>query len=169
MKREIVFVVMACISILYSCRKETMKEEPLTISKKSGNHSDNNFVPFKGYYVTRAEFLASGSERIVGMGQASHLGESKFVSNAVVNRTTPPPFSVAGTAVFTAANGDEFFTSFTGLSMPLGNGMIRANLTHTITGGTGRFSDVTGTLTAVALVNLANPTNQVWYEGSINY
>lgn len=162
--------MIACITMLFSCKKETIKDETPIFAKKSSSHSDENFVPFKGYYITRAEFLQGpAKQKITGTGEASHLGASTFVANATVNFGTPPPFAIEGTAVFTAANGDQFFTRFTGWNTPLGNGMSRGDIFHTLTGGTGRFDDATGTLTAVALVNQASPTNQVWYEGSINY
>ena len=92
-----------------------------------------------------------------------------FVANATVNFSTLPPFAIAGTATFTAANGDKFYTQFRGTSTPTGNGTSRGDIYHTIIGGTGRFQNATGNLTGVALVNATNPTNTVSYEGTLNY
>jgi hypothetical protein len=127
-------------------------------------------VPFRGDFITTAEFLPTpANQRITGVGQATHLGNCTFVAMATVNFTPPPPFEVNGTAVFTAANGDQFFTTFTGISIPTGNGNARGEFSHTITGGTGRFSDASGSLTGIATVTAGSPTNTVVYEGTIEY
>ncbi len=160
--------VFASLVLFISCKKET--SSLLSNEQKSQSSKMNEGVPFKGEYTTVAQFLQGPAvQRITGTGHATHLGESMFVANATVNFSTPPPFAIAGTAVFTAANGDQFYTRFTGTSTPTGPGTLRGVINHTITGGTGRFEDATGSLTGIALVNAANPTNSVTYEGSINY
>ena|SRR5688572_23665486 len=163
MKSSILLLALTSSLFFFSCQKEAgVIHDPI-------NTSSNN-VPFMGDYVTTAVFLAGPSvQRITGVGTATHLGQNTFVANATVNFSTPPPFAVQGTAVFTAANGDQFFTSFTGTSTPTGPGTSRGDFVHTITGGTGRFSDITGTLVGVAIVTVGSPTNTVSYQGTINF
>lgn len=169
MKPQFLIVLLGVFMI--SCQKETvLAEEEINSAANSNRGNNENPVPFLGDYITTAEFLQGPAvQRITGRGQATHLGQSMFVANATVNFSTLPPFAIAGTATFTAANGDKFYTQFRGTSTPTGNGTSRGDIYHTIVGGTGRFQNATGTLTGVAFVNAANPTNTVSYEGTLNY
>jgi hypothetical protein len=172
MKQQILLLLIAASLLLASCQKEVMPNEKSIVSKANFNakNAENN-VPFIGDYITTARFPegSPAHQIITGHGQATHIGKSMFVAEARVNFSVPPPFPLSGTAIFTAANGDQFFTQFTGTNTPTGPGTSRGLITHTITGGTGRFENATGTLIGVALVNAANPTNTVSYEGWINY
>jgi acyl-coenzyme A thioesterase PaaI-like protein len=163
--------VLGTMCFLASCQKETVMTTEIENKSNSANAKmKEEGVPFKGEYTTVAEFLRGPAvQRITGTGHATHLGKSVFVANATVNLTTPPPFAIAGTAVFTAANGDQFYTRFTGTNTPTGNGTSRGVLYHTITGGTGRFENATGSFTGIALVNAASPTNSVSFDGHINF
>lgn len=156
---------------LLSCQKETASvEETIASSMANSNKNSENSIPFIGNYVTTAEFFGGPAvQRITGRGQATHLGESVFIANATVNFGVPPPFPLQGTATFTAANGDQFFTQFSGFNTPTGPGTSRGDITHTIVGGNGRFANATGTLIGIAFVTVGNPTNTVSYTGTINY
>ena len=171
MKTRFLMLLLAASMFMISCQKETVfSEEEISSSANSNNGNHENAVPFTGDYITTAEFLQGPAvQRITGHGQATHLGQGMFVANATVNFSTPPPFAIEGTATFTGANGDQFFTRFIGTSTPTGNGTSRGDFVHTIIGGNGKFENATGSLTGVALVNAANPTNTVSYEGTINY
>jgi len=166
-----VLLVAGSICFIVSCQKEKVMA-PETENKTNSVNAKmkESGVPFKGNYTTVAQFLKGPAvQKITGTGQATHLGQSVFVANATVNLTPPPPFAIAGTAVFTAANGDQFYTRFPGTSTPTGPGTSRGVLNHVITGGTGRFADATGSFTGIALVNNASPTNTVSFEGRISY
>lgn len=171
MKQQFLLLFIASSVCLLSCQKEIItNDESIASSANSNGKNSENQVPFIGDYVTTAVFLQGPAvQRITGNGQATHLGQSMFVANATVNLSTPPPFAIAGTAIFTAANGDQFFTQFTGTNTPTGPGTSRGILNHTIVGGNGRFENATGSFTGIALVNQANPTNTVSFEGTINY
>jgi hypothetical protein len=88
-------------------------------------------------------FHGSGYEMITGAnanvlttdgeGVATHLGH--FTRHLVV--TINPDASLDGDLVFTAANGDELWIHLTG-------SFITFTGEYTITGGTGRFSDASG-------------------------
>ena len=108
-------------------------------------------------------------QQITGVGNMSHMGNSTFVALATLNFTTPPPFQLGGTALFTAANGDTFTTSFAGTATPNGQGANEVLMTHTITGGTGRFSDATGTIVGHTIAVPGHAEGFITYEGTINY
>lgn len=167
------FFFISCKKEILSIPENVQPSSTSIINESSAslvNTKMNRTVPFKGEYATVAQFIQGPAVQIItGTGHATHLGESRFVANATVNLTTPPPFAIAGTAVFTASNGDQFYTAFTGTSTPTGPGTSRGILNHRITGGTGRFEDATGAFTGIALVNAASPVNSVRFEGSINY
>ncbi|MEJ7675831.1 MAG: hypothetical protein WKF59_24775 [Chitinophagaceae bacterium] len=72
------------------------------------------------------------------------------------------------TITLTAANGDQIFMNSIGIvSAPDANGVTRVTLTNTITGGTGRFADASGTLTGT--VTNASGISTIHYEGMISY
>jgi hypothetical protein len=174
MKRQIFLHATALSLVVISCQKAVMPNEDTIVSKanSNGKNAENN-VPFMGDYVTTARFPEGTPlhQIITGRGQATHMGESLFVAEAWLTPNAPPPAPVpfTGLATFTAANGDQFLTQFTGVSTPTGPGTSRGDITHTIIGGTGRFEHATGSLTGVAHVTVGNPTNTVNYEGWINY
>ncbi len=80
---------------------------------------------------------------------------------STLNLTTPPPFKLAGTATFYAANGDVFYTVFAGTSIPNSDGTSNVVIIHDITGGTGRFKHATGKFTANAI---ADPKKTVGFR-----
>lgn len=129
-------------------------------------------LPFKGSYHTTAQILTGPpvmQQQITGSGTSSHLGKSSFVANSTINFTTPPPFLLGGTAVFTAANGDQIFTSFSGSATPAGTGMNEVEMVHTITGGTGRFSNASGSFTGHTIAIPGHSNGFITHEGTISY
>ena len=130
----------------------------------------NKSVPFCASLQTSIQILGTPPIQPVrssGSGVATHMGQVTFEGNATVNFTTLPP-SINGVATFTAANGDQFYTSFSG-STSIINGEAIGNFTHEITGGTGRFSTISGTLTAHSVHPIGAPTGSLNLEGSIDY
>ena len=114
--------------------------------------------PFKGkgsgtttVTVGTTPFLGSTE----GTGRFSHLGKTSYSSNFAVTLTGPNSFTIAGTQTLVAANGDMLFMSFTGTGTfvgPFAPGQTtETNLSYTVTGGTGRFDDATGTATGRVL------------------
>ena len=163
---KLYFLALAFAGFLFtSCQKEALLTEDHLSSSSANRNNEQNDVPFKGNYVTVHTLLQGPSvQRVNGTGEATHLGENSFVANANINFSTAPPFAMSGTATFTAANGDQFYTRFTGSITPP-NGVIN----HVITGGTGRFDDATGAFTAFSSPTSIPLTNNVIMEGTINY
>jgi hypothetical protein len=111
----------------------------MVLSPKLARGGDS--VPFKGSAVGAVVSATPGPTgvllRVLAEGQATHLG--KFTREEVL-LLNPATGAATGTAVFTAANGDQLFAAvavqFTSPTTVVG--------TFNFTGGTGRFESATG-------------------------
>jgi hypothetical protein len=92
--------------------------------------------------------LATGTGISDGSGQLSHIGASTFHNDFSGFTVTGNTFTWTQTATIVAANGDEIFATAVGTGTLLPNNTSVATLVSTITGGTGRFADASGTLTS---------------------
>ena len=118
--------------------------------KGGGNGQIVTFVPTE----TGIEITATGT------GTSTHLGRFTRNEQLVLN---PGTGTFTGSLVFTAANGDELWCSFTGGFT--GPGIAEG--TYTITGGTGRFVGASGD--AAFSVVQSDPSNFSFaFNGSIN-
>lgn len=82
----------------------------------------------------------------VGIGEATQLGRFTVSTSATVDLLTTEAF---GPYEFTAANGDKLFGTYTGFGVFPAPLVARITNYITITGGTGRFANATGTFTVV--------------------
>ena len=118
----------------------------------------------------------SGAASTTSSGRLAHLG--RYTGQATVQffPTSATTFGFAGTATFTAANGDKLFGTFSGSGAATSATTSTSTNTFTITGGTGRFNGASGSLTETinsTLVSLS-PTSQVFHDttsarGTITY
>jgi hypothetical protein len=164
--------IVAVVITFTSCEEEFTQEEQQLLVSKSMNKEQKKAVPIKGEYTTTGNILVGPpivQQEITGFGQSSHLGKSTFVAYSTLNLTTPPPFQLSGTATFTSANGDAFYTSFTGTATPNGQGANNVVMTHTITGGTGRFESATGSFVGSTVAVPGHTEGVITYEGTISY
>jgi hypothetical protein len=95
--------------------------------------------------------LATGIATSQGTARFSHLGKTTFALSAQVTITGPNTIALSGAGTFVAANGDELHTTLTGTGTFTGIGppsTAHYTLVLTVTGGTGRFADASGTITA---------------------
>ena len=98
-------------------------------------------------------------------GKANHLGKFTLEIPHVVDRATR---TAMGSYLFTAANGDMLFADFTGQSTPTATpGVLAIVETATITGGTGRFADATGSFVCERLFDTVAGTTAGSFEGTI--
>jgi hypothetical protein len=99
--------------------------------------------------------LAAGTGVADGSGQVSHVGAFTFHNDITsFTLTGPDTFSFTLTASIVAANGDVIFTTATGTGTLTATGN-ESTLVSTITGGTGRFADASGTITSsISSVNV---------------
>ncbi len=122
-------------------------------------------LPFKGTYEgLETVDPVSGHHHLEDVtGNATHLGQF-----TVTAEWTLGPTGGSGTSTWTAANGDELSTTFTrsGVVVPP---IITFTETHTITSGTGRFANASGTFTVVQTRGLSMPyNNSATIDGTIN-
>lgn len=115
-------------------------------------------VPFKG-----KSFLDLNSG--AGRGEATHLG--RFTAEGQDNYDNFP--FITGSATLTAANGDQLYVTHSGMAQPVGDGVLRVDLTATITSGTGRFAGATGSYETIGFLDQNLGTASATFEGVISY
>ncbi len=124
-------------------------------------------VPFKGSVQGIESFDVQFPilfVNAVGTGEATHLGRFTVTFQVEVDLLTN---TSVGSATFIAANGDSIFTEFTGEGTAEPEVVVE---TYTITGGTGRFADATGSFTLVRHLTLVSPvagTSEASIDGTI--
>jgi hypothetical protein len=106
-------------------------------------------LPFRG--TLEASEVHTGAFPVLhsvltGTGQATHLGRysAGFVFDITIGGTAPS--TTTGTFTLTAANGDSISGTFTGTGI-VANGFVTIVENATITEGTGRFANATGSFT----------------------
>ena len=116
-----------------------------------------------------------------GTGNISHLGKVTYTQNLTATVTGPTTVALSGTGTLVAANGDQVFYTFTGTAtppslVPAVGQTIPVTFDTTITGGTGRFADASGTVTTTGqavIVSVAGTTfssrDTTTLEGRISY
>ena len=82
-------------------------------------------------------------------GVSSHLGAVDVQIAGVGARNADGTFAGSGTATIVAADGDELTGTITLTQEALPGGRFITTVVVTITGGSGRFADASGTLTVI--------------------
>ena len=103
-------------------------------------------LPFSGTLQATERVVSADATHAVrhldGTGNAIHLGRFTLSADFTVTFATG---NGAGTATWTAANGDQIFVNVVGhgdVVFPT----VAISETHSIVGGTGRFADASGTI-----------------------
>ena len=128
-------------------------------------------TPFKGKVnaVETVEVVPPTTLSVtrVGTGTATYLG--KFTEHITLQVNIPTGHAT-GAATFTAANGDTLTASVDGQGTPTTTpGVLSVVETYTITGGTGRFADATGTLTLEIIAIQATGVSSGTLSGAIDH
>jgi hypothetical protein len=89
----------------------------------------------------------------------THLGLTTGTSLETATLTATGSVFVT-TVTYTAANGDQLFTVQNGTGAVPANGVINFTFTETVTGGTGRFADASGSFSGAGAVTQATRTGQ---------
>lgn len=125
-------------------------------------------TPFKGT-VHAAETVVvvppTASLTREGTGTSTYLG--KFTEHIVMTIHLPT-MSSTGEATFTAANGDTLTSTVIGQATPTGATTFSIVEVYTITGGTGRFAEATGTFTLQSTVDDATGMSNGTFSGAID-
>jgi hypothetical protein len=102
-----------------------------------------------------------------------HLTHLGLTTGSTVETVTFTPTGVAfvTTITYTAANGDQLFTTESGTATPPDqNGILHFSGTETVTGGTGRFAEASGSFEFTGSVNPATQTGQFEFiSGTLSY
>jgi hypothetical protein len=101
-----------------------------------------------------------------GTGTATYLGR---YTEHVVMEINIPTMTSTGTATFTAANGDTLLASVVGQATRTGPTMLSIVEVYTITGGTGRFADATGSFTLKSTVDQVTGVSSGTFSGAIDH
>jgi hypothetical protein len=133
-------------------------------------------TPFKSRLTAHAVFVPTSTPGVLagtvsGAGHATHLGRVTLATTEIIDFASSPGtlLILDGRMVMVAANGDELRWSYsgTGTLPPDADGNIALSGTFVITGGTGRFSDASGSGT---FTGVGGPSSaSVYYLGTITY
>jgi hypothetical protein len=127
-------------------------------------------TPFKGK-VNAVETVAVAPLTLSvtrdGTGTATYLG--KFTEHITLQVNIPTAHAT-GVATFTAANGDTLTATVDGQATPTPTpGVVSIVEVYTITGGTGRFADATGTFTARITLDRSTGVSSGTFSGAIDH
>src|SRR5256712_3933249 len=132
-------------------------------------------TPFNGSFSGSFHLTSSGTKATVtGSGVREHMGETSFAASSTITGSASCDRGSTATEqeTFTAANGDKVFTSSNDVLCPTSADTFQINGSWTITGGTGRFEDASGTGTFQAsgiFTSSTAGTFSLTATGTINY
>ncbi len=126
--------------------------------------------PFSGVFSGNVAFTSPSTAAYQGSGTATHLGRSTVVGTvAAVGPANCEGFAAQHTITITAADGDQLFLVVTDDSCLEGPNQYHGLGTFEITGGTGRFTDATGSGTFEGHGDFNAGTFLQTLEGTISY
>jgi len=176
MKRLIALsLVLTGMLFFCACEKEMIKpefqQEDIGVLKKAMKHT----VPFRATFSQKQTLFDPGPPVYVeleGLGNVTHLGKTNLWVGQVWGGIFPN-VEGAATVVFTAANGDELHADLYAYNtIGLDDGVPVSGTvwgSGTFTGGTGRFSNATGTYDMTAYADLITGESNASYTGEIMY
>ena len=131
--------------------------------------SSSRPLPLKGSIEALETYQINGPTMFVtatGSGEAAHLG--RYTVTYEVQVDLPTGTGTGLSAHYVAANGDSLFAEGSGQATPTDNPTVfNVVETYTITGGTGRFADATGSFTEERRVNIETGVTSGTISGTI--
>lgn len=125
--------------------------------------------PFKGSFEAVETYQANGPTVFVtatGLGEATQLG--RYTVSYEVEVDLPTGAGTGLSAHYVAANGDSLFAEGSGQATPTDDPTVFSIVeTYTITGGTGRFANASGSFTLNRTVNLVTGETSGSFDGSM--
>jgi hypothetical protein len=100
-------------------------------------------------------------------GNATQIGDFTYDFPHSVDRSVTPATGV-GFSTFIAANGDQVFAFVTGQAALVMPGVLLAVENGTILGGTGRFTNASGSFVIERLIDTVNLTTIGSFEGTVS-
>jgi hypothetical protein len=123
--------------------------------------------PLKASFAGSAGFTSPTTGEYNGTGKSTFLGKSQV--HGEIQVTGAPSceggFTATHNDTITAANGDKLYMQVTEDACPTAPGAFRCIGTYMITGGTGEFSQATGTGVFEGDVDFAQGKFQLTYSG----
>jgi hypothetical protein len=101
-----------------------------------------------------------------GTGNATQLGR---YTEHVTMQINIPTMSSTGAATFTAANGDTLLATVAGQATRTSPTTLSIVEVYTITGGTGRFADATGSFTLNSTLDQTTGASSGAFSGAIDH
>jgi len=101
-----------------------------------------------------------------GTGTATYVGRYTEHVTMVINI---PTLSSTGTATFTAANGDTLVATVAGQATRTSPTTLSIVEVYTITGGTGRFANSTGSFTLESTLDQTTGVSSGTFSGAIDH
>ena len=101
-----------------------------------------------------------------GTGTATYLGR---YTEHVVMQINVLTMTSTGTSTFTAANGDTLLASVVGRATRTGPTTLSIVEVYTVTGGTGRFADATGSFTLESTLDQVTGVSSGTFRGAIDH
>jgi len=134
------------------------------------SHSEPLNGSFSGTFTLTSQTKAT----ITGSGHLQHFGETSFaaLSSVTGSASCQGGFTADEQETYTAANGDKVFTSSNDVLCPTYTNTFQITGSWTITGGTGRFEDASGTGTFHAsgvMTSSTSGTFSLTTTGTITY
>jgi hypothetical protein len=120
-------------------------------------------LPFRGT-LQATETEDGALHHLVATGNATQLGRFTLTSDFTVNSTTA---TASGTATWTAADGDQIFTTVVGHAVVTFPTAAIVE-THTITGGTDRFAGTSGSIVLERSLNLLTLISSASITGTMS-
>ena len=128
-------------------------------------------VPFHATFSGSAAITGPYSTAFAGTGQATHLGSITNDGRVqITGGDDSCPGGIANThvEVLTAANGDTLTITSLDVACPAGPGKYHGMGHWTVTGGSGRFSDATGSGSFVGSSDFVAGTFSITLAGTIS-
>ena len=126
-------------------------------------------MAFKGSLEALETYQANGPTVFVtanGSGEGTQLG--RYTVSYEVEVDLPTGAGTGLSAHYVAANGDSLFAEGSGQATPTDDPTVFTIVeTYTITGGTGRFANASGSFTLNRVVNLVTGETSGNFAGSI--
>ena len=126
-------------------------------------------TPFKGTVNAVETGTVVGPTRFLvreGTGTATYLGQ--YTEHITMQIDLPTRHSM-GAATFTAASGDTLTATVDGQATPASPGVLSIVEVYTVTGGTGRFADATGSFTLHSTVDTTTGVSSGTFSGAIDH
>jgi len=131
--------------------------------------------PFNGSFSGSFTLTSATTATVTSTGYFEHLGKTTIASTATGTGSSAAcegGETDTEQQTFTSANGDEIFSSAMDVTCPTSPTVFQLTATFTITGGTGRFADASGsgiTQLTATFTSMTTGTFSGTSTGTISY